>query len=112
PGRVGSVRGHDHRATGLGHAHLTVDRERELAFDDVPYLFLRMVVLVKGDRVLGDLVDPERHVVGVEETPLPARERSLNRISSESTNGMPKMIARQSRTSTILPSLPPASNRS
>ena len=44
--RVKSIRRHDRDKTGPGHLRVTVDRNFELPFDNVPDLLIRMRVLV------------------------------------------------------------------
>jgi hypothetical protein len=70
------VRRHDHRAAGSDHALVSVHADRDRAGDDVPDLFLLVVMDVQRRGAVRDVPDPERHVLRVEERPRPPGQRA------------------------------------
>ena len=57
---VRRVRRHDHGAAGGDHALVAVHRDRDRPGDDVPDLFLLVVMDVQRRGTIGDVPDPER----------------------------------------------------
>jgi hypothetical protein len=75
----------------------TVDRDLQLTLDDVPDLLLVVPVLRKRGRVGGDVVVRERHVLGMKEAPVPARERLGRQHLPWIDEGHPRRLRVESR---------------
>src|SRR5882762_3961772 len=71
--RVKSVRRHDRNKTRTRHHRVTVDRNFELSFDNVPDLLVRMRVLVDRRPRIEDIMS-EGHATRIKVTSLPTRQ--------------------------------------
>ncbi len=75
PDGMRCVRRYHGRSPGAEPCLPAVDHEDYLTFDDVPHLFLEVIVLVEVCRIRGDVPVGEGHVRRMEEPARPARKR-------------------------------------